>query len=44
MSEWYYIWLALGLTWGVFAGYIVLLNRRRAAAEKAIRDTEGGGA
>jgi hypothetical protein len=42
MSEWFYIRLALGVTWAVFAGYILLLNRRRAAAERAIRDIEGG--
>jgi hypothetical protein len=43
MSEWFYIRLALGLTWGVFAGYILLLNRRRAAAERAVREIQGGG-
>ena len=42
MSEWFYIWLALGLTWGVFAGYILLLSRRRVAAERALREIEGG--
>jgi hypothetical protein len=41
MSEWFYIRLALGLTWGVLAGYILLLNRRRTAAERAIRELEG---
>jgi CcmD family protein len=37
MSEWYYIWLALGITWGVLGGYTLMLNRRRIAAERAVR-------
>jgi heme exporter protein D len=42
MSEWFYIWLALGLTWVVLGGYILLLNRRRIAAERALHEFEGG--
>lgn len=38
MSEWFYIRLALGITWAVLGGYMLLLNRRRAAAERALRD------
>lgn len=43
MSEWFYIWLALGITWGVLGGYMLLLNSRRIAAEHAVRDTASGG-
>lgn len=43
MSEWFYIWLALGITWTALAGYILLLNHRRAAAERALRDVVAGG-
>lgn len=39
MTEWFYIWLALGLTWGAIGGYTVLLMRRRSAAERALRET-----
>lgn len=42
MSEWFYVRLALGLTWLVLGGYTLLLNRRRAAAERAIRENDGG--
>lgn len=38
MSEWFYIWLALGITWTVLGGYMLLLNRRRMRAEKVVRD------
>jgi CcmD family protein len=38
MSEWFYIWLALGITWTVLGGYMLLLNRRRILAERAVRD------
>jgi CcmD family protein len=38
MSEWFYVRLALGLTWFVLGGYMVMLFRRRAAAERAIRE------
>jgi hypothetical protein len=41
MSEWFYINLALGLTWGVLAGYALLLFRRRAVAEETLRDMGG---
>jgi hypothetical protein len=41
MSEWFYIRLALGLAWGVIAGYTLLLHRRRVAAEDAIREMGG---
>ena len=44
MSEWFYIRLAYGLTWVVFAGYLVLLHRRRVAAERALGDIDGGAA
>lgn len=43
MSEWFYIWLALGITWTVLGGYVVLLNRQRVAAERALRDLAAGG-
>ena len=39
MSEWFYVRLALGLTWLVLGGYTVVLVRRRAAAERALRDS-----
>ena len=42
MSEWFYVRLALGLTWGVFAATLLLFNRRRIAAERALRDVTGG--
>lgn len=37
MSEWFYIWLALGITWTVLGGYMLLLNRRRVRAEQMVR-------
>jgi hypothetical protein len=43
MSEWFYIWLALGITWGVLGGHLLVLNRRRIAAERAARDDGPGG-
>jgi len=43
-QQWFYVRLALGLTWVVLAGYTLLLNRRRAAAERAIRELDEGGA
>ena len=42
MSEWFYIRLAYGLTWVVLGGYLLLLHRRRSAAERAIREMGGG--
>ena len=42
MSEWFYVRLALGLTYVVLAGYVLLLNRRRVAAESALREINGG--
>jgi CcmD family protein len=42
MSEWFYIRIAFGLTWLVIAGYALLLNRRRIAAEQAISELGGG--
>lgn len=39
MSEWFYIWLAYGITWTVLGGYMLLLNRRRIAAERANRES-----
>jgi hypothetical protein len=41
MSEWYYIRLAFGLTYFVIAGYALLLLRRRATAEAAVREMGG---
>jgi hypothetical protein len=41
MSEWFYVRLALGLSWVVIAGYTLLLHRRRVAAELAIREMGG---
>ncbi|MGH7448701.1 MAG: hypothetical protein ACRELT_14115 [Longimicrobiales bacterium] len=43
MSEWFYIRLALGITYVVLGGYMLVLNRRRVAAERAVREIEGGG-
>lgn len=43
MSEWFYIRLALGITYVVLGGYMLLLNRRRRAAERALREIQGGG-
>lgn len=43
MSEWFYIWLALGITWTTLGGFVVLLNQRRAAAERALRAVVSGG-
>jgi hypothetical protein len=43
VNVWFYIRLALGLTWVVLAGYALLLNRGRVAAEKALRELDGGG-
>jgi hypothetical protein len=37
MSEWFYIWLAFGLTWGVVGGYTLRLRGRQASAERALR-------
>ncbi|HUF50495.1 MAG TPA: heme exporter protein CcmD [Longimicrobiales bacterium] len=44
MSEWFYIRLAFGLTWVVLGGYLLLLHRRRRAAERAIEAMDGGAA
>ncbi|HEX2166463.1 MAG TPA: hypothetical protein VHG09_04420 [Longimicrobiales bacterium] len=43
MSEWFYIWLALGITWGVLGGYMLLLNDRRRRAERAVRAAVAAG-
>ena len=42
MSEWSYIGLAYGITWAVLAGLLLLLNRRRVEAERAVHEIEGG--
>jgi hypothetical protein len=42
MSEWFYIRLVLGLTWGTLVGYTFLLNRRRIAAQRALNELDGG--
>ena len=42
MSEWSYIGLAYGITWAVLAVLMLLLNRRRVEAERAVREIEGG--
>lgn len=42
MSEWFYIRLALGITWLAIGGYIVLLDRRRRTAERALHRMERG--
>jgi hypothetical protein len=42
MSEWFYIWLAFGLTWSVVGGYSVWLIGRRKAATAALRGSNGG--
>lgn len=43
MSEWFYIWLALGITWITLGGVGLLLNQRRAAAERALRGVASRG-
>lgn len=42
MSEWFYVRLALGITWVAIGGYIALLDRRRRAAEQAVREIDRG--
>lgn len=42
VNPWPYIYAAFGLSYAVLAGYLVLLNRRRAAAEEALREMGGG--
>jgi len=42
MSEWFYIWLAFGLTWSVLGAYSAWLNARRKAADAALRGRNGG--
>jgi hypothetical protein len=44
VNPWPYIYAAFGLSWGVLATYLLLLSRRRAAAEEAIRELGGGDA
>jgi heme exporter protein CcmD len=41
-NEWFYIWLAFGLTWMVVGGYAVWLRARRTAAETDLRTKKGG--
>jgi CcmD family protein len=41
-SPWPYIYAAFGLSWAVLAGYTLLLNRRRVAAERDVRELGGG--
>jgi hypothetical protein len=42
VNPWPYVYAAFGLSWGVLAGYLLLLNRRRVAAEEALREMGGG--
>jgi hypothetical protein len=42
MSEWFYIRLALGLTWVVHGGYTVLLHRGAAAGRHCVEPGMGG--
>jgi hypothetical protein len=42
MSEWFYIWLAFGLTWAVVGGYAAWLSSRRKDAEAALGGRKGG--
>lgn len=42
MSEWFYIWLAFGLTWGVVGGYAAWIMARRRGAEQGLRGQNGG--
>jgi hypothetical protein len=44
VNPWPYVYAALGLSYAVIAGYAMLLNRRRVAAENAIRELGGGDA
>lgn len=41
VNPWPWVYAALGLTYVVIAGYAVLLNRRRVAAEAAVRESGG---
>ena len=41
MSEWFYIWLAYGLTWVVLGGYALRLRGRQGAAERGLRHNGG---
>jgi hypothetical protein len=42
MSDWFYISLAVGLTWVVLAAYAFLLLRRSRSAADALRRGSGG--
>jgi len=42
VNPWPYVYAAFGLSWGVLAGYLVLVNRRRVAAEEALHEMGGG--
>ncbi|HSJ16217.1 MAG TPA: hypothetical protein VK939_17555 [Longimicrobiales bacterium] len=41
MSEWFYIWLAFGLTWVVVGGYAWRLRGRQVAAERGLGQNGG---
>lgn len=41
-SEWFYIWLAFGLTWVSVGGYAAWLRARRTAALVDLRAKHGG--
>lgn len=41
-NEWFYIWLAFGLTWVVVGGYAAWLRARRTAARLDLRAKHGG--
>jgi len=40
MSEWGFVTLAYGLTWGALAWYVFSLNQRRRRAEAALAEPE----
>lgn len=42
MSEWFYVSLAYGMTWATFGGYMLRLHLLRVAAERAMRESNGG--
>lgn len=41
-NEWFYIWLAFGLTWVVIGGYAAWLRARRKAATIDLSTKNGG--
>jgi heme exporter protein CcmD len=40
-NEWFYIWLAFGLTWVVIGAYAAWLRARRSEATRELRTRRG---